>query len=1608
MAKKEPNKNKVGPTGAGRKIQTNMFDTEAEQKQRQQHLDTVRKQMEAANITQEQRNKLLADEERQVGEIIKVQGKELTQIKDLANLYDSIYSRQQEQTNAVEQLYGVQNKLADKLQLHASSAQEIATWQRQTRDMSLEELNTNNQTLTDLQEMNRLKMAAVKQAQKLTLFNKDRIPYYAQMQEIQAEIAVLSKTVGDNVDTENAHRLETLKHMKKEYETLGKLEKKNERIEQMQGSINDLMTMQGTAAGTIFNTIKDIVTNPLLIFTGLLALGVQRYETMRQRGNQLAEEMDRVNKKLAGSGPYQDAIIGRARKIHSTFRAAGEGFAGSLESAVDAVQALEAQLGGINHVTSDLVNTMTDLKLSINLSDDEVAKVIDTYLTVDNLSESAAINSAEMLYSMSEQAGLNPAEVFREIANATGETLAHFRGGGQELNKAVISAKRMGLGLEDVAKISKGLLDFETSIEAEMEAQMLTGMNLNFNRARMFAMNKEGAKAAEEVLRQVGGLERYRRMNIFQQEAIAKATGLTVNELLKTNAQREREAKIAKEKQQIHKDTVKMLPIVTSVMGKLDTGLGIIEKISNILGDIVLDVFGVDFAKAEELILKFVKSDTFTTGLKNVLYFMKGVIGGIKDSIMWMWDMLKSTGLLNWIQDADMSGGYSGAQKAGNVTGKLLTGLFVASQAKKLLGLTPLTAMWVRSASGALKGLGKGIFNGIKGLFGGGGGAAAGGGSLPGQGSLFPDLVKHGKGFSGGGGGAAAMSGGQMLGYGVAAGFIAKGAYDVITTQTDVGSTMSEKAGALGGLGGAALGAKGGAMIGTMILPGIGTAIGAAIGAGAGYFGGQMVKHIEWFQDDLDKSRIKLVQSEGELLHRKTIDNAKLRKKQVEAANIVRQSFIDFGLTTDGITQNELRDFAQSQLDAGNITKEQFNAGLTGQLDPLKMLELAAAGAASQLGLEQQVRDQWVQDNMALDEDILNNYNEVSKLEVTMNTVKGLKDTIVDAKTTKQGMADRGTTPSDWVMVHGVFGDDDLAKVAEEMYFLYGGTVEMADIKKAMEGNFTYNDAKDWGLFSKTEKTKNLIETIQGRLEKGIQAKLNDAQFEHQKKETSYLEQSNLMKYDKATGALLVTEESKTFAEERGRAAGGLLQGPSHAEGGIDTKFGEMEGGEAVINKKSTAKYFNTLSRINQDQGGVAFASGGIAGSKFANGGQVDGVSGADKQMKNTYTVNVTKYLNARELGDMFSVPSHGMYPGHIQSRMVNQERAIDFGYEAPIDGDPTKYFVDPWDYGNRDTYADRDKTGKGIDTQSLELNYSDMNRYLKVAQTVDPSSGPLAGITLGSKGYNFKNQNCADYNARAFGVDANQAKEAGWLMGTGVTTPEMVFPLILEKYGGLGGRESIGDQKQWSFNSFMDGDIGDFTGLWKSDENPLTHNYLGDAVNWGNEKIYEGADAIVKNSSEWTGGLFDLDQTPGDAWDNTVDWNKKNVADPVIEGTRNIGNAINSFFGGSNSYWEDGGVTGNSPVSENQNQYFRNIPVTKVNDMILTSDGQMIETHEDDNIIAKKGGITQKTGGGGSGSANEMINLLRELIIVNKNAKIKVNSMALADAVNTANYMNT
>lgn len=76
-------------------------------------------------------------------------------------------------------------------------------------------------------------------------------------------------------------------------------------------------------------------------------------------------------------------------------------------------------------------------------------------------------------------------------------------------------------------------------------------------------------------------------------------------------------------------------------------------------------------------------------------------------------------------------------------------------------------------------------------------------------------------------------------------------------------------------------------------------------------------------------------------------------------------------------------------------------------------------------------------------------------------------------------------------------------------------------------------------------------------------------------------------------------------------AKGGMVHGPSHKQGGVKFNVGgrvsELEGGEAVINRRSTAMFRDQLSTMNVAGGGVRFEQGGLTpGTRAA----LDGAKG--------------------------------------------------------------------------------------------------------------------------------------------------------------------------------------------------------------------------------------------------------------------------------------------------------------------------------------------------------------------------------------------------------------
>jgi hypothetical protein len=140
---------------------------------------------------------------------------------------------------------------------------------------------------------------------------------------------------------------------------------------------------------------------------------------------------------------------------------------------------------------------------------------------------------------------VNEKDVLKEVSKASASLKLTLGGSAEAVATAAVKAKQFGLNLEQAEKISQSLLQFESSIESELSAELLTGKELNFERARALALEGKTADAAAEIAKQVGTSADFAKMNVIQQEALAKAAGMERDELAQSLMDREALTKLS-------------------------------------------------------------------------------------------------------------------------------------------------------------------------------------------------------------------------------------------------------------------------------------------------------------------------------------------------------------------------------------------------------------------------------------------------------------------------------------------------------------------------------------------------------------------------------------------------------------------------------------------------------------------------------------------------------------------------------------------------------------------------------------------------------------------------------------------------------------------------------------------------------------------------------------------------------------------------------------------------------------------------------------------------------------------------------------------------------
>jgi hypothetical protein len=275
-----------------------------------------------------------------------------------------------------------------------------------------------------------------------------------------------------------------------------------------EGKVNRLKTL-GAGLKVAFKNFGDTLTDPSVIF-GALMKGFTAVEKEQQNFRRL-------------TGQSADAFRG----INGSLTTTSEYLAGMVT--------LTKELGvNANVVFSpENVTTVAELTANMGMAGKEAANLAAlSKVSGTNLQDNLKSTEGQFQnFVKTNKVALNFGQVLSGVANASDSVKLSLGGSQEAIGEAVMEAQKLGLSLDQVDKIAGSLLNFQSSIEAEMEAELLTGQSINLEKARELALNNDLAGVAKEIGNNQAVIQAFSSGNRLAQEATAKAMGMTREEM---------------------------------------------------------------------------------------------------------------------------------------------------------------------------------------------------------------------------------------------------------------------------------------------------------------------------------------------------------------------------------------------------------------------------------------------------------------------------------------------------------------------------------------------------------------------------------------------------------------------------------------------------------------------------------------------------------------------------------------------------------------------------------------------------------------------------------------------------------------------------------------------------------------------------------------------------------------------------------------------------------------------------------------------------------------------------------------------------------------------
>jgi hypothetical protein len=199
----------------------------------------------------------------------------------------------------------------------------------------------------------------------------------------------------------------------------------------------------------------------------------------------------------------------------------------------EAQEDINKTLGSNGAISADMAENFAALHHQMGLSTEEATQFSLTSMNMGKNAKdyTASITVQTKLLNGQKKLQIDNREIIKGVAGTSTRVQLSFKASGQNLAQAVYQAKALGMNMQQVEKTADSLLDFESSIGNELEAELLSGREYNLEKARAAALTNDMVGLTSELAKQGITAAAFGKMNRIEQESTAKMLGMSADEL---------------------------------------------------------------------------------------------------------------------------------------------------------------------------------------------------------------------------------------------------------------------------------------------------------------------------------------------------------------------------------------------------------------------------------------------------------------------------------------------------------------------------------------------------------------------------------------------------------------------------------------------------------------------------------------------------------------------------------------------------------------------------------------------------------------------------------------------------------------------------------------------------------------------------------------------------------------------------------------------------------------------------------------------------------------------------------------------------------------------